>query len=150
MQPRCRHAAFAVSQLLRPQGARAHPAGKCAFLGTEGASLCASSTVIVQLFVFLRSGWIPGECRVYEHRPYVCRTQGLPLRLLEEGTERRDICELNGHVDVARAGPEQCWTLGPAEARLRTLQFAYAASPRRIPLRRLFAQIATTAPPKPL
>ncbi|MGB7568294.1 MAG: YkgJ family cysteine cluster protein, partial [Chitinivibrionales bacterium] len=32
-----------------------HPKGLCAFLDNKGA------------------------CRIYEHRPYVCRTQGLPL-----------------------------------------------------------------------
>ena len=38
-----------------------HAAGACAFLGETGA------------------------CRIYEHRPYVCRTQGLPLRWIAEG-----------------------------------------------------------------
>ena len=36
-----------------------HPEGACAFLDVEGA------------------------CRIYEHRPYVCRTQGVPLRWIE-------------------------------------------------------------------
>ncbi|MEZ4461707.1 MAG: YkgJ family cysteine cluster protein [bacterium] len=40
-----------------------------------------------------------GECRIYASRPYVCRTQGLPLRWFDDEaqppTEYRDICELN-------------------------------------------------------
>ena len=41
-----------------------------------------------------------GACRIYPQRPYVCRTQGLPLRWLEELdddalVEMRDICPLN-------------------------------------------------------
>lgn len=51
---------------------KAHPKGKCAFLDQEGA------------------------CRIYASRPYVCRTQGLPLRILnEKGKEIRDVCPLN-------------------------------------------------------
>ncbi|HMV68287.1 MAG TPA: YkgJ family cysteine cluster protein, partial [Myxococcota bacterium] len=30
-----------------------------------------------------------GACRVYDARPYVCRTQGLPLRWADGGAERR-------------------------------------------------------------
>ena len=53
-----------------------HPQGACAFLDTDGA------------------------CRIYADRPYVCRTQGLPLRWIDEGhngelVELRDICPLN-------------------------------------------------------
>ena len=48
-----------------------HAVGACAFLDERGA------------------------CRIYAQRPYVCRTQGLPLRWSEEGddgtVERRDI-----------------------------------------------------------
>ena len=40
---------------------RPHPPGACAFLDGEGA------------------------CRVYDSRPYRCRTQGLPLRWFDEG-----------------------------------------------------------------
>ncbi|MHC1741658.1 MAG: YkgJ family cysteine cluster protein [Syntrophobacteraceae bacterium] len=40
-----------------------HPEGGCAFLGDDGT------------------------CRIYEHRPYVCRTQGLPLRWIEDDPE---------------------------------------------------------------
>lgn len=81
-----------------------HPVGACAFLDDEGG------------------------CRIYAHRPYVCRTQGLPLRWideLEDGTpvEMRDICPLNDDgVPIETLPEEQCWTIGPAEVALATLQ----------------------------
>ncbi len=82
-----------------------HPVGRCAFLDAEGA------------------------CRVYEARPYVCRTQGLPLRWTDEHegaiVEMRDICPLNEgeeHAPITELPPESCWTLGPFEARLGMLQ----------------------------
>jgi Fe-S-cluster containining protein len=83
-----------------------HPEGACAFLDHEGA------------------------CRIYEHRPYVCRTQGYPLRWIEEredGTavEMRDICPLNdAGTPVERLPEEECWTIGPFEERLARLQLA--------------------------
>ena len=88
-----------------------------------------------------------GACRVYEARPYVCRTQGLPLRWIDEDeagefVERRDICELNepGTPDLVDLEPEACWPLGPIEERLRALQAAFEpADPlRRVRLRDLF------------
>jgi hypothetical protein len=101
-----------------------HPEGACAFLDSEGA------------------------CRIYDVRPYVCRTQGLPLRWLDEdeGVESRDICELN---DAPLQGPfptildlpeDACWTLGPAESRLRSLQESLSSSAplARVRLRDLF------------
>jgi Fe-S-cluster containining protein len=90
-------------QVLLEEG-EAHPRGACAFLGTGGA------------------------CRIYPHRPYVCRTQGLPLRWLDEDAvqetvEYRDICPLNEEGSpVEDLPPEQCWTIGPVEERLRQLQ----------------------------
>ena len=52
-----------------------HPKGKCAFLDSNGA------------------------CRIYESRPLICRTHGLPIAWKdsqeEDGVEYRDICELN-------------------------------------------------------
>lgn len=99
------------------------PEGACAFLDPEGA------------------------CRIYEHRPYVCRTQGLPLRWLEEQdgdvVELRDICELN-FVDaletpLAELPAEHCFTLGPVEQRLRE-QAEQAGAAERISLRSLFAR----------
>lgn len=112
-------------ELLRE--AEPHPEGACAFLDAQG------------------------RCRIYEARPYVCRTQGLPLRWFEERTpprgsqvdevvERRDICPLNlpGPV-LENLDPEACWLLGPSEERLRGIQEHSAGGERRrVALRRLF------------
>lgn len=97
----------------------AAPPGRCAFLDDEGA------------------------CRVYDHRPYVCRTQGLPLRWIEDdGSEYRDICPLNDDrgpiTDLAEDG---CWTLGPAEGRLAGLQQRFGDGRMgRVRLRDLFGE----------
>jgi hypothetical protein len=100
------------------------PAGGCAFLDDEGA------------------------CRIYEARPYVCRTQGLPLRWIDvdergEAVEYRDICPLNDADDappLEQLAADACWELGPIEGRLATLQLAAAPSepPARVALRALF------------
>lgn len=94
------------------------PAGACAFLDGEGT------------------------CRVYEHRPYVCRTQGLPLRWIDydAGTELRDICELNLPGPALEELDEAaCWLLGPYEGRLAMLQArSDGGALRRIALRELF------------
>jgi Fe-S-cluster containining protein len=51
------------------------PTGACAFLDHEGA------------------------CRIYDSRPFVCRTHGVPIKYLQEDEEGefelRDICPLN-------------------------------------------------------
>ena len=117
--------------------AEPHLEGACAFLDGDGA------------------------CRIYEHRPYVCRTQGLPLRWLEQDAvdgeqfEARDVCPLNveGGPALEELGADQCWTLGPFEERLalqqRAVESAGAAGAAgaegtggagglRIPLRSLF------------
>jgi Fe-S-cluster containining protein len=98
-----------------------HPPGACAFLGDAG------------------------ECRVYAERPYVCRTQGLPLRWVEEDAsgervERRDICPLNAEGEPLEALAEaDCWTLGRFEQRLRRIQEALdGGAGRRVALRALF------------
>ena len=98
-----------------------HPPGACAFLDADGG------------------------CRIYAHRPYVCRTQGLPLRWLDDGpdggsVELRDICPLNDAGEPLETLPaDACWTLGPVEARLATLQAAADGGQRhRIALRDLF------------
>ena len=98
-----------------------HAPGACAFLGTEG------------------------ECRIYPDRPYVCRTQGLPLRWLSEDErgeihEQRDICPLNADGPALDALPEEvCWLIGTVELELANLQ-AEARDPHedRIALRGLF------------
>ena len=108
--------------------AEPHPEERCALLDAEGA------------------------CRVYENRPYVCRTQGLPLRWIEirddVGYEMRDICPLNDDEDVPgvtrleELEPEECWTLGEHwEARLRQIQEAYDGTLEREYLRGLFDPI---------
>jgi Fe-S-cluster containining protein len=94
-----------------------HAAGACAFLDAEGA------------------------CRVYADRPYVCRTQGLPLRWIDEerGAELRDICPLNESGAPIEQLPESsCWTLGETEARLAELQRAFGRDGERVALRALF------------
>jgi len=101
----------------------AHPEGACAFLDSRGA------------------------CRIYASRPYVCRTQGLPLRWIEESEsgptiELRDICPLNesDHPPLETLAAEDCWSLGPYESRLAQLQVDTAgAPPRRVRLRDLFS-----------
>jgi Fe-S-cluster containining protein len=100
------------------------PVGRCAFLDAEGA------------------------CRIYEHRPYVCRTQGLPLRWFEEDeateevAEYRDICELNvDTVDPIDLTEDQCWLIGPVEESLARLQGERdGGAYRRVALRSLFAR----------
>lgn len=85
-----------------------------------------------------------GGCRIYSCRPYVCRTQGLPLRWLAEKedslVEFRDICPLNDEgPPVESLSEEDCWTLGPFEEKLARLQsFLDGGEMRRIPLRTLF------------
>jgi Fe-S-cluster containining protein len=94
-----------------------HPAGACAFLDADGA------------------------CRIYDDRPYVCRTQGLPLRWLDEerAAELRDICTLNEPGAPLETLPESaCWTLGETEARLAELQRAFGRAGERVALRALF------------
>lgn len=99
-----------------------HPPGRCAFLDPDGA------------------------CRIYEQRPYVCRTQGVPLRWVDQGpsgepVEYRDICPLNAEGPALESlAVDDCWTLGPVEAQLVALQGPGKAGepPERTPLRSLF------------
>ncbi len=93
-----------------------------------------------------------GACRIYPWRPYVCRTQGLPLRWLEEDqtgetVELRDICPLNEEtLQSARKpledlSPDLCWTIGDIESRLAGLQASvsgFSVELPRIPLRDFF------------
>jgi hypothetical protein len=69
-----------------------------------------------------------GACRIYDHRPYVCRSQGLPLRWLDETpdgreVEMRDICPLNDiEQDLEILPSDQCWQIGPFEEVLANIQ----------------------------
>ena len=89
------------------------------------------------------------SCRIYAERPYVCRTQGLPLRWIEalssegELVERRDICPLNlpEGPPLETLSPDDCWTIGPIEQRLA----AVSATPERIALRTLFRALHSTS-----
>ena len=102
-----------------------HPPGACAFLNEEGA------------------------CRIYEHRPYVCRTQGLPLRWIEEEdgewVEYRDICPLElDQIAPETLEEDECWTLGETEGKLAALQMQMDdGKGRRISLRSLFQHSGT-------
>jgi len=94
-----------------------HPDGGCAFL--DGSK----------------------SCRIYAHRPYVCRTQGLPLRWIEEeddeAYEARDICPLNeAGPPLEELAAEECWSIGPFEERLAREQ----NNGERVALRSLFDQ----------
>lgn len=99
---------------------RPFPVGGCAFLGPSG------------------------RCRVYPFRPYVCRTQGLPLRWFEEDDreevrERRDVCPLNlpgPRLDALDDG--DLWTIGPYEERLVEIQERFGGSAERVRLRGMF------------
>ena len=104
-----------------------HAEGACAFLDGEGA------------------------CRIYDERPYVCRTQGLPLRWIDEledgeAVELRDICPLNDEGEpIEEIDEDGCWTLGPVEERLARIQAATGAPGRRVALRGLFARSSEPA-----
>jgi Fe-S-cluster containining protein len=101
---------------------RPHPVGGCAFLDGQGG------------------------CRVYEDRPYVCRSQGLPLRIVFENDageieERRDICSLNleGGPPLESLDEDDCWLIGPFELRIGQLDDRLGEADReRIALRDLF------------
>ncbi len=98
-----------------------HPPGACAFLDRAA------------------------NCRVYADRPYVCRTQGLPLCWHEEAAngevvERRDICPENLDGPPLESLDEaDCWPIGPSEQRLAAIAERFARSqPVRTTLRSLF------------
>lgn len=85
-------------------------------------------------------------CRIYPDRPYVCRTQGLPLRWIDEDRnleihEHRDICELNlAGPPLGDLAAEACWLLGPTELAIDRIERSWHPGPQlRIRLRDLFA-----------
>jgi len=115
------------SELLR--NGLPHAVGACAFLDAAGA------------------------CRIYADRPSVCRSQGLPLRIVfenerDEIEERRDICPLNleGGPALEALDEEACWLVGPHELRLERLDDRFVAGGAlegRTLLRSLFEQNAS-------
>lgn len=109
----------------RLEGQKPAQAGRCAFLNDQGA------------------------CRIYEARPYICRTQGLPLRWFEEGEdwdlhEFRDICPLNAPgPDLKTLADENLWTIGTYEGELAQMQYEqYGGQMDRRALRALFTELA--------
>ena len=86
-----------------------------------------------------------GACQAYLGRPYVCRTQGLPLRWGADGprgpVEHRDICPLNdGDPPLESLAADECWTLGPVEQRLALAQRKAQSTQgddEQVPLRRV-------------
>ncbi len=89
--------------------------------------LQTSEAMPTGLCAFLDAG---GRCRIYDCRPYVCRTQGLPLRWIEVSdtgnTEFRDICPVNEpYIDVMELDCKDCFRIGPFEQRLLEMQAAY-------------------------
>jgi hypothetical protein len=119
--------AAAILAAAAADGGLPGPTGRCALLGVDGA------------------------CRVYEVRPYVCRTQGLPLRWLDDAddevVERRDVCPENDPlIDLLDLDETQCWALGPWEGRLAALQAAVdGGALRRVSLRAV-AEAASGSP----
>jgi len=92
-------------------------------------------------------------CRSHAYRPYVCRTQGLPLRwIVSDATDgpvgRRDVCPLNDTGEPIETLPaEACWELGPVEGRIAALEAARSGgAPARVRLRELFGAGATARP----
>lgn len=107
------------------------PEGRCAMLDADGA------------------------CRIYDARPYVCRTQGLPLRWIDEQApgewvELRDICPLNDPGPPIEAlDLHECWSLGIHEPRLADLQDELQQDDgplRRVALRDLFRRPGSGPP----
>jgi Fe-S-cluster containining protein len=146
-----------ASPLVKSHGARLQCRSGCTGCCTDGLSVFAiEAAVIERHHPELLSEGAPhavgacaflderGACRIYEHRPYVCRTQGLPLRWLEQDEEGpaevRDICPLNAEGPaLEELGADECWTIGPFEERLGQQQSALdGGKGERIALRALF------------
>ena len=79
---------------------------------------------------------------MYDARPYVCRTQGLPLAWVEEQDgawgEHRDICALNQtKPELVQLPSRDVWLRGPHEGELAQLN----GSHERVTLRSLFEHV---------
>jgi len=92
-----------------------------------------------------------GECRIYDSRPYVCRTQGLPLRWFEDPSDEaspewRDVCPVSTPpIPLEAMHPGRFFLLGEFEGRLATLQMMCDPQMTRVPLRALFHRLSTGA-----
>jgi Fe-S-cluster containining protein len=147
-----------VAPLVAAHGARLRCRSGCNDCCTDGLTVFAlEAAVIARHHEGLLANGPPGEegacafleddgaCRIYAHRPYVCRTQGLPLRWLEQDDEGpaevRDICPLNSEGPaLEELEADACWTLGPFEERLGARQSALdGGRGTRVALRSLFA-----------
>jgi len=90
-------------------------------------------------------------CRIYDNRPYVCRSEGLPLTWIEERNGKtiafRDICPHNEIGTPIEELPENaCWKIGPIELELAKLQNKLGCGVmKRVKLRTLFSLL--NAPP---
>jgi Fe-S-cluster containining protein len=64
------------------------------------------------------------RCSIYEHRPAVCRSFGMPIKWAEGTAEARDICELNeiAFPDVTLLHASACWDMDQEDEALRQLQ----------------------------
>lgn len=86
------------------------------------------------------------KCRIYNSRPYVCRTQGLPLRWFEEDEnenilEYRDICPINEDTELLERDEQELWLIGPYEEKLQKIQTDLYGTFERKSLRTLFFMI---------
>ena len=75
-----RRSAEIIGQSRHPNLRESTPAEKDAFFGRTASTACPNLNE-------------SGECMVYEHRPLVCRTFGLPIR--NGDRYLGDVCELN-------------------------------------------------------
>jgi hypothetical protein len=143
----------AVDSLAGPLAARLGPRLRCA-RGCAGCCVDELSVFEVEAAVIVRRHrdlLDAAAPRVYAERPYVCRTQGLPLRWLEEDEagaprELRDECPLNGTEGppIEALPAADCFTLGPFEERLAALQARVdGGQGRRVALRSLFRRASS-------
>lgn len=114
---------LAKSRALKPKNNINNKHGQCAFLNDRN------------------------ECLIYEFRPYVCRTQGLPLKWYDIDdndvlVEYRDICPLNlKGKPIEELNGKYFWEIGPFEQKLSNLQVKYFNNGNRIELRKLYEKI---------
>lgn len=79
------------------------------------------------------------DCTIYEARPVICRSQGLPLRFKDEGQLYLDICPLNDEV-LLKVPSEKALNLDLLNAILAGLQGVNSFS--RVSLSELRAELS--------